>query len=75
MAIASLLRPMPLQSQTRLGEGGIAPQVEVKTYPSAKDYNRDAPRMAAPGWPPQGQSQAELTSVWGAHLESQRSDR
>jgi hypothetical protein len=33
-----------------------APAVEVKTYRSAKDYERDAPKMAAAGWSPQGQS-------------------
>jgi hypothetical protein len=32
------------------------PQVQVKTYKNADDYERDAPRMAADGWTPQGQT-------------------
>jgi hypothetical protein len=52
--------------QTRLADAGIAPRVKVKTYASARDYERDAPRMASQGWQPQGQSQG------GAHLNMGR---
>lgn len=32
------------------------PEVRVKTYHDAKEYERDAPVMAAAGWMPQGQT-------------------
>jgi hypothetical protein len=31
------------------------PEVQVKTYRSIHEYERDAPKMAAEGWVPQGQ--------------------
>jgi hypothetical protein len=30
-------------------------QVQVKTYKNAKEYEKDAPKMAKAGWLPQGQ--------------------
>jgi hypothetical protein len=50
-------RPKPYEPVISASpQSGSRSEVEVKTYKNAKEYERDAPKMAAQGWIPQGQS-------------------
>jgi|SRR5579859_4044664 len=64
------------------------PEVTVKTYRSARDYERDAKRMVAAGWAPQGQltsqgrvrvgrtvGKAVVFLPWAMFRPSRRADR